>query len=82
MGMFDSAFAPCPMCGEMVEFQSKAGECLLRRYHMGSVPPEIAKDIDGNSRSCQCGYTVTIRLARPIERAQMQVEKPTHEAWD
>ena len=60
MGTFDSVLARCPECGAEVEFQSKAGECRLRRYHASSVPMEIAADIDGTSVRCECGEFVTL----------------------
>jgi len=47
MGMFDSVFAPCPVCGKLLEFQSKAGKCDLKKYTHTSVPAEIAADLIG-----------------------------------
>ncbi len=79
MGMFDSVYATCPHCDERVEFQSKAGVCELKRYHMDSVPPEIARDIDGDTEACKCGSNVTLKLARPIERVQMLVGNKSEE---
>lgn len=80
MGMFDSVIAPCPKCGSEVEFQSKAGECELRRYHISSVPPEIANDLSGEVASCKCGEMLKIVVANPIVRVQMVVAVPG--TWD
>lgn len=80
MGMFDSVIARCPKCGEKVEFQSKAGMCLLKEYNMNSVPPEIAQDLDGDAQPCQCGETLKLAIARPIERVQMILDVPGE--WD
>ena len=56
MGMFDSVIAACPKCKEPLEFQSKAGECRLRRYSVNSVPVEIAGSLDGDLHKCECGF--------------------------
>jgi hypothetical protein len=76
MGMFDSVFASCPRCGEAVEFQSKAGECVLASYDTQSVPVEIAESLDGQVASCKCGETIriVISLPPPPNRVQMAVE--------
>ncbi|MCP4123008.1 MAG: hypothetical protein GY751_14750 [Bacteroidetes bacterium] len=79
MGMFDSVYAACPVCGGQVEFQSKAGICDLKRYHMTAVPPEIASDIDDYTVACKCGAYVTLKLATPIPRVQMFVVKKSDE---
>lgn len=67
MGMFDSVYGRCPECNSPVEFQSKAGVCVLTNYSASSgVPPEIAKSIDGDSSSCdKCGTLVYIYSERP-----------------
>lgn len=80
MGMFDSVIARCPKCGKDVEFQSKAGECSLKRYSTASVPPEVAQDINGDVQSCRCGETVKLVTSRPIERVQMVIDMPGE--WD
>lgn len=81
MGMFDTVFVPCPHCGRMVEFQSKAGDCELKRYHISSVPPEIAKWLDGDNQTCACNAKVTIRLSKPLERVLMTTD-PADSKWD
>lgn len=65
MGMFDRVYVSCK-CGERVEFQSKAGECSLRGYHIeadGSTdaPPEIIADILNDVEYCEsCGERIEI----------------------
>lgn len=81
MGMFDSVIAVCPKCNKEVEFQSKAGECLLRNYSANSVPPDIAQDIEGDTSPCECGYVLRIVPARPIERVSMVIEDGSR-TWD
>lgn len=64
MGMFDSVNAECPSCKYPVEFQSKAGECLLIDYGQHSVPLGIAEDLDGEYARClNCGAEVIIEIS-------------------
>lgn len=60
MGMFDSVYVFCPNCGDEVEFQSKAGECVTEEYYLHNMPAEIAKDICGDSLVCSCGKLLTL----------------------
>jgi DNA-directed RNA polymerase subunit RPC12/RpoP len=72
MGMFDSVIGICPDCGNEVEFQSKAGDCALYRYTLDSVPPEIAKDIEGYSEKCNdCGKRCVLQIKTPIGNVSM-----------
>jgi phage FluMu protein Com len=62
MGMYDSVRVPCPDCKEVIEFQSKAGECSLADYELHNAPPAILGDLDGQTCRCsKCGRAVTIR---------------------
>lgn len=57
MGMFDSVIHRCK-CGNDVEWQSKADECVLAVYKTTEVPVTIANDINGEEQKCQeCGTT-------------------------
>lgn len=70
MGMFDTVFAPCPRCrdGELT-VQSKAGECILRRYPITGVPVEIAADIDGQWMSCdKCDHVSVVKIPDTVPR--------------
>ena len=70
MGMYDSVNAKCS-CGADLEFQSEAGDCVLANYNLSSVPPEIAKSLDGDSYRCTCGKTNILQLSEPIRRVKM-----------
>lgn len=79
MGMFDSLYVECA-CGKQVEFQSKAGPCILNNYTIKDVPKAIAADLIGESDQCQaCGATITIRgavsLMVDVTRARSEDEK-------
>ncbi|WP_156829747.1 hypothetical protein [Methylovulum miyakonense] len=51
MGMFDSVYVPCPKCGELNEFQSKGGDCLLNEYTLENAPANVLLDINRHSPS-------------------------------
>ena len=53
MGMFDELVVHCPLCGEIITFQSKAGECILATYDIQDIPPRIAGDLDGKYEHCE-----------------------------
>jgi hypothetical protein len=56
--MFDSVIVHCTSrdCDGTIEFQSKAGECVLQNYTPHAVPMPIAGDLDGDTQSCgKCG---------------------------
>lgn len=61
MGMFDSLYVRCRECKRDVEFQSKAGDCVLRCYSMMDVPADIAGDLIGQQTTCECGNTIRLR---------------------
>ncbi len=83
MGMFDTVFAECPVCRALVEFQSKAGACEFKRYRLDSVPPEVARDIKGNSEICDnCEHVVTLGVNRPIPRVSMTIVSDDDSDWD
>ena len=79
MGMFDSVIAFCPKCAAELEFQSKAGACLLKTYSINSVPPNIAEDINGDTLTCNCGYISKISLTTPISRVSMVINNPDYD---
>jgi endogenous inhibitor of DNA gyrase (YacG/DUF329 family) len=82
MGMFDRIWATCPECGTGVEFQSKAGECVLHDYSRTEVPPEIAHDIDQERERCpQCDTIVQLYIEdEPPKTIWMKVRKLA--TWD
>jgi hypothetical protein len=63
MGMFDRLIVNCPRCNNIVEFQSKAGDCGLNVYDIHNVPPQIALDLKDDSEQCSnCLHYVTLRV--------------------
>lgn len=82
MGMYESVIADCPKCGAQIEFQSKGGEggeggeCEMRQYHMSSVPPEVARYVVaiGGIQACRCGELLKLKLTKPLERVQMELD--------
>ena len=61
MGMFDRIWVNCPNCGTLVEFQSKAGECILHDYNIYNIPAGIADDIKNDAEMCEkCGEVVSL----------------------
>lgn len=82
MGMFDSVYVECPKCGKEVEFQSKAGDCELKRFHPDSVPPEVAVDLSGDSQQCECGTTITLEYPECRPRVTMRVRTEGTWNWD
>lgn len=80
MGMFDSVFANCPKCGKLVEFQSKGGDRKLKRYHISSVPLEIALSSQGDSEKCKCGHRLILTLTGIPDRVSMGVKESGE--WD
>lgn len=66
--MFDSVIVPCPKCGKVHLFQSKSGDCLLRKYELAHAPLNILTDvlIEVNHRPtpyvCDCGAFIAIRI--------------------
>ena len=77
MGMFDSVLARCPECGGNVEYQSKAGACLLKDYTTDAVPLNIAASINEDIESCDsCGETWKIVAddLRPPTVVKMRLE--------
>lgn len=62
MGMFDRIWVNCPRCDREHEFQSQAGECILRDYYgVEDIPDIIKADLLGERVSCECGATFEIK---------------------
>lgn len=67
MGMFDSVYVDCK-CGEKVEFQSKAGDCLCHDYTIYDLPHEIALDLNKEVQECgKCGNKLKIHTKAIID---------------
>lgn len=78
MGMFDSVHVRCPKCGTFLEFQSKAGPCVLKDYALDSAPVEVLADIEHDSQWCdKCKHSVGIELkteARLVTTASAKIK--------
>ena len=60
--MYDSVWVRCS-CGQSVEFQSKAGRCVLADYDVNSAPADVLVSVAGETQECRsCGELVTIRV--------------------
>ncbi len=58
MGLYDSVWMPCKKCGHEIDFQSKAGDCLMYDYKPTGIPYLIAREIHESgyvSRCRECG---------------------------
>jgi hypothetical protein len=63
MGMFDRVMVPCPACDAPVEFQTKAGDCVLARLTPGQMSDLMKVDMAGEQQRCPvCGVTIGCRL--------------------
>lgn len=83
MGMFDTVCVDCPKCGATIEFQSKAGPCELKRYHVSSVPFVIAADISGEIEFCpECNTEITLNNPEPNMRVNMVTVWKGAVEWD
>lgn len=68
--MFDRLIVQCPRCDNSVEFQSKAGECILEDFVLENAPPNVLGDLHNESETCQnCGRVVTI-IVQAIARVE------------
>ena len=76
MGMFDSVVTRCPKCHGDIEYQSKAGDCLLRTYDLDDVPVAIGIDINGDVSCCNdCGESYKILVqGLPPRTVRMRLE--------
>lgn len=74
MGMYDTVRANCPKCNNVVDFQSKSGDCRLELFEPHDVPLAVALDVHEQVEECSgCGYAVTLRMAVPIKSIVMVV---------
>lgn len=59
MGVYDSVQVPCPECGEMREFQSKGGACVMGWYSLADAPDDVMSDVNRHgARACRKCDTV------------------------
>ena len=57
MGCFNTITIVCPRCGDVTEFQSKAGTCELATYSLEDAPlPELAElEVYAKNKAIVCG---------------------------
>lgn len=73
--MFDSVWVNCPYCDRRIEFQSKAGDCVLADYEISSVPIEVAKDLNGRTEQC-LGCEEYVTISAPVgDRVPMFIKR-------
>lgn len=59
MGCYDTVLVPCPKCGEITEFQSKSGDCLLNEYPLESCPSDVLANVNRHSpQECSRCHTM------------------------
>ena len=80
MGMFDRILLKCPNCEETLEFQSKGGECILKKYNEKNVPWDVALLVNGEIVKCpKCSKNIKLKISnlplKPKIRLQITKEK-------
>lgn len=78
MGCFDTLTVPC-QCGGKIDFQTKAGKCLLRVYTLHDVPDALIEDMMGDEAYCdKCHRKYVVK---PLPKALVEpVPDEPHEA--
>ena len=62
MGIFDEVWADCPKCNSKIEFQSKAGDCMIYDFDLESAPLAIRADVIGATGECfRCKTKIVVR---------------------
>ncbi len=66
MGLYDTVYFRCPKCEELLNTQSKAGDCNLKDYDSDNVPYEIGKSLIGKEIYCNnCGKFQICKFEMP-----------------
>jgi hypothetical protein len=77
MGVFDTILFACPVCGNQIEKQSKAGDCRLNDYDQCVVPVEISKALENTEVDCSnCGNTFVVKYAFEVPKTAPMVLRP------
>lgn len=58
MGCFDTVIFKCCKCGNIIDIQSKDGDCTLKAFDQSAVPPSIAASMTGKQIECQKCHVV------------------------
>jgi hypothetical protein len=65
--MFDTVRVKCLKCNNLIEFQSKAGDCHLLTYGPDKVPVEIAVDLNDRQELCpSCRTMMVCKTDSPV----------------
>ena len=82
MGMFDRVFLKCPNCKEILEFQSKGGECVLEKYKENDVPWEVALPINGEIVKCpKCLKNVKLKITNLPKKPKIKLSITKEKAF-
>lgn len=65
MGMFDSVWVRCCICGNKIEFQSKGGPCQLRDYDAENVPADVASSLTQEKTCGTCNTVLRVMTTTP-----------------
>ena len=59
--MYDCVLVKCPVCGSIIDFQSKSGDCFLKEYTLENCPDDVMRDVNRHSpEECECGAVIEI----------------------
>lgn len=73
--MFDSVIVPCPKCGKVHLFQSKSGDCLLRKYEPSHAPLDVLIDVNRHAPyDCECGIKLAVRVETNVSVVEVADE--------
>lgn len=53
MGMFDRIYADCPTCCKPMEFQTKAGDCVMDSFSLEDAPGPLLRDVINDPHYCR-----------------------------
>jgi len=74
MGMFDRIFVKCPNCKEILEFQSKGGECMLDKFTEKNVPWNVILPVDGEVVKCpKCSKNIKLKIENLPRRPKIKL---------
>jgi transcription elongation factor Elf1 len=77
MGSYDTLRVRCPKCGKQTEQQTKAGDCMLKRYTVDNAPLDILAGVqnqcDAGKVQCEhCGVKWTLKVQRIVTVEEFQ----------
>ena len=67
MGMYDTVKVPCPQCGEISDFQTKVGDCVLAEYELRNAPADVLLDVTrhppNTCKKCGTRFVVSVIIS-------------------